>query len=90
MKNLKTTLLTAIGLGVGALFAAWLGIYSFLTNTTTTLHPNPQDVPSVSQADPSQQWADAVKQGRHIARQGLVEQNLPGLSVAVGVGGDIV
>ena len=35
-------------------------------------------------------WADAVEQGRQVAHAGLVEQNLPGLSVAVGVGGDIV
>jgi CubicO group peptidase (beta-lactamase class C family) len=31
-----------------------------------------------------------VEQGRQIVRAGLTEQNLPGLSVAVGVGGDIV
>jgi CubicO group peptidase (beta-lactamase class C family) len=35
-------------------------------------------------------WADAAEQGRQIVRAGLIEQNLPGLSVAVGVGGDIV
>ena len=35
-------------------------------------------------------WADAVEQGRQIARAGLTEQNLPGLSVAVGVAGDLV
>ena len=58
--------------------------------TATPLHPNPQDVPSVTHAAPSPKWADAVEQGRQLARAGLVEQNLPGLSVAVGVGGDIV
>ena len=31
-----------------------------------------------------------MEQGRQLARANLVEQNLPGLSVAVGVGGDIV
>ena len=31
-----------------------------------------------------------MEQGRQIVRAGLTEQNLPGLSVAVGVGGDIV
>src|SRR6185436_25670 len=35
-------------------------------------------------------WTAAVEQGRQIARAGLVRQNLPGLSVAVGVGSDIV
>ena len=58
--------------------------------TATPLHPNPQDVPSVTQSAPLPKWAGAVEQGRQLARAGLVEQNLPGLSVAVGVGGDIV
>ena len=31
-----------------------------------------------------------MEQGRQIVRAGLTEQNLPGLSVAVGVGGEIV
>ena len=57
---------------------------------STPLYPDPQAVPSVTNAAPSQKWADAVEQGRQLARAGLVEQNLPGLSVAVGVGGEIV
>jgi serine beta-lactamase-like protein LACTB len=35
-------------------------------------------------------WANAVDQGRQIVRASLTEQNLPGLSVAVGIGDDIV
>ena len=86
----KETWLTAIGLALGVLFAAGLGLYSFLNMAVTPLHPNPQDVPSVTRATPSQEWVGAVEQGRQLARANLVEQNLPGLSVAVGVGGDIV
>jgi serine beta-lactamase-like protein LACTB len=78
-----------IGLGLGGLFAAGLGLYSYVM-ATATLHPNPQDVPSVTHVQPSQEWANAVEQGRQLARAGLVEQNLPGLSVAVGAGGEIV
>jgi serine beta-lactamase-like protein LACTB, mitochondrial len=44
----------------------------------------------VARSAPLPQWADAVGQGRQIVRAGLTEQNLPGLSVAVGIGGDIV
>src|SRR5688572_8596988 len=54
------------------------------------LHENPQDIPSVMRATPAPEWAGAVERGRQLARAKLVEQNLPGLSVAVGVGGDIV
>jgi CubicO group peptidase (beta-lactamase class C family) len=86
----KGTWLAAIGLALGVLFATGLGLYSFLNSMATPLHPNPQDVRSVTHATPLQEWADAVERGRQLARAGLVEQNLPGLSVAVGASGDIV
>ena len=86
----KETWLAAIGLGLGVLFAAGLGLYSFLNSMATPLHPNPQDVRSVTSAAPLPEWADAAEQGRQLARARLVEQNLPGLSVAVGAGGDVV
>src|SRR5262249_25486243 len=84
------TALTLIGAGVFVVFLAGLGIRTFVTAVSTKLHPNPTDVPSVALTAPSPKWAAAVKQGRQFARAGLVDQNLPGLSVAVGVGGDIV
>ena len=58
--------------------------------TAELLHPDPQHVPSVTQSAPLAKWAGAVEQGRQIVRAGLTEQNLPGLSVAVGAGGNIV
>lgn len=82
--------LTLIGVGVFVVFLAGVGIYTFVMAVSTKLHPNPKDVPSVALAAPSPKWAAAVDQGRLSARAGLVKQNLPGLSVAVGVGGDIV
>jgi CubicO group peptidase (beta-lactamase class C family) len=86
----KQRALTLIGAGVFVVFLAGLGIYTFVIAISTRLHPNPNEVPSVTLAAPSPAWAAAVNEGRQIARAGLVEQNLPGLSVAVGVGGDIV
>jgi serine beta-lactamase-like protein LACTB len=71
-------------------FLAGLGIYTFVMTVSTKLHPNSRDVPSVALAAPSPTWAAAVDQGRQIARAGVAGQNLPGLSVAVGVGGEIV
>jgi CubicO group peptidase (beta-lactamase class C family) len=88
--NGKRTWLTLIGLAVGVAFATGLGIYSFLAAASTPLHPDPQKVPSVTQWSPSPKWTSAVEQGRQVARASLVEQNLPGLSVAVGAGGEIV
>ena len=75
---------------VGLLLAAILGLWAYTSATATPLHPNPQDVPSVTHSAPLPKWADAVAQARQIVRAGLTEQNLPGLSVAVGAGGDIV
>lgn len=88
--NRAETWLTVIVLGVGLLFTAIGGIWVFMSATATPLHPHPQEVPSVAGAAAAPQWAAAVEQGRQIARAGLSERNLPGLSVAVGVGGDIV
>ena len=42
------------------------------------------------QSAPPPQWTEAVEQARRIVRARLAGQNLPGLSVAVGAGGDIV
>jgi CubicO group peptidase (beta-lactamase class C family) len=67
-----------------------VGLFVYVNATARPLHPDPKGVPSVTQSSPSPKWAGAVKQGRQLARPGLVQQNLPGLSVAVGAGGDIV
>ncbi len=89
-KSRTETWLALIVVAVGLLLVAILGLWVYMSATATPLHPNPQDVPSVTHSAPLPKWADAVEQGRQIVRAGLTEQNLPGLSVAVGVGGDIV
>ena len=82
--------LALIGTGVFVVGLAGFGVYTFVMAVSTKLHPNPNEVPSVAVAARSPKWAAAVDQARQIARAGLAGQNLPGLSVAVGVGGDIV
>jgi serine beta-lactamase-like protein LACTB, mitochondrial len=84
------TALTVVVVAVGVVLAAILGLYGYVIATMTPLHPNAQEVRSVTRAAPSQKWADAVEQGRQIVRASLIEHNLPGLSVAVGAGGDVV
>ena len=66
------------------------GLYLYTSATAPLLHPDPQGVPSEMRSTPPQQWTAAVDQGRQAVRAALTEQNLPGLSVAVGAGGDIV
>ena len=85
----KPTWLAVLLLVPGLLILFVMGLFLW-ASATPPLHPNPQDVPSRAQSDPSREWADSVAQGREIARAALVEQNLPGLSVAVGAGGEVV
>ena len=78
-------LLAAVGL-VLVIPVLWV----YVSVTATPLHPNPQNVPAVMHSPPLPKWTGAVEQGRQIARVGVAGQNLPGLSVAVGIDGDIV
>ncbi len=88
--NRAETWLALIAVGLGTVLAAVFGLHAYITATATPLHPEPQSVPSVTHTDPSPAWMDAVERGRRAMRAGLAEQNLPGLSVAVGVDGEVV
>src|SRR4051812_25997640 len=59
-------------------------------SATAPVHKHPNDVPSVALSAPPRQWSEAVAEARQIARTGLLEQNLPGLSVAVGTSNELV
>jgi CubicO group peptidase (beta-lactamase class C family) len=83
-RALRTVLLVA-----GAILAMFAGLPMYM-RTTAPLHPQPQSAPSVTQSTPSPQWSEAVASARQIMRAGLADENLPGLSVAVGVGAEIV
>src|SRR5687767_6408555 len=85
----QTWLALIIG-AVGLIVAAMVEGFAYMSFTARPLHPNAQDVSSVTRSAPLPKWADAVAQGRQIVRAGLTEQNLPGISVAVGVNGEIV
>jgi serine beta-lactamase-like protein LACTB, mitochondrial len=87
--NLTETWFALFIVGVVGLIAAIGGLWVYMS-ATAPLHPEPQSVPSVTNSDPSRTWTDAVERGHQIMRAALIEQNLPGLSVAVGVRGDLV
>jgi len=88
--NRTETWVALIVLGIGSAILAIGGLWVYVSATATPLHPEPDRVPSVTLSDPSRQWSGAVERGRQEARASLIEQNLPGLSVAVGVAGEIV
>jgi CubicO group peptidase (beta-lactamase class C family) len=88
--NRTETWLTLFVVGIGVLIMAIFALRMYMTATATTLHPEAARVPSVTNADSSPTWLGAVARGRDVTRAALSEQNLPGLSVAVGLAGDIV
>ena len=87
--RLQTLLALGVG-GIGLLAAFVAGMWIYVSATATPLHPDLQGVPSEARSAPPARWAKAAEQARQLARGAVVEQNLPGLSVAVGAGGEIV
>jgi serine beta-lactamase-like protein LACTB, mitochondrial len=75
---------------LGLVGLAIFGFWAFMSMTAPVLHPDPQAIPSVTEVAPPPQVAPRVEQARQIVRASLSEKNLPALSVAVGIGGDIV
>jgi serine beta-lactamase-like protein LACTB, mitochondrial len=88
-RRTQTWIALAVGTA-GLIPAAILGLFAFMSATATPLHPSAADVPSVRRDAPPPRWADAVERARQIVRAGISAQNLPGMSVAVGVDRDIV
>ena len=88
-KRAQTALMVMFG-GVALIFVFVLGLWLYVSATSKPLHPNPGEVPSVASAKGAQQWSGSIEHARQIALAHLVDKNLPGLSVAVGVGGNIV
>src|SRR5262245_24747007 len=84
------TVLTVFAVGVALLITCVVGLFVYVNATAKPLHQDTQSVKSVPQSAPAPKWAGAVAQGQHAVRAALLAQNLPGLSVAVGAGGEIV
>ncbi|MGE0815686.1 MAG: serine hydrolase domain-containing protein [Vicinamibacterales bacterium] len=80
---------TLAGLAVGAVVVAVLGLWTYMGTTAERLHPRPEDVPSSSLSMPPPRWAAAVEDARRVVRTVLSDQNVPGLSVAVGAQGEL-
>lgn len=88
-KGRTQKILIAVALFAGFIPIAVLGLFMYASATAPILHPDAQTVPSAAGAA-GEQWTDAAERGRQIVRAALTEQNVPGFSVAVGRGGEIV
>ena len=77
-------------LAAGIVIAA---VAAFLIRAGTMAAPlfaQAANVPSASESAPSPQWTAAVERARPMVREAIVEQNLPGISIAVGIGAEVV
>ncbi len=77
-------------LAVGVLAAVFAGLLTHGVAAAAPLFARASDVPSVRASAPSPQWASAVDHAQTLVREAMVEQNLPGVSIAVGMGGGLV
>jgi Beta-lactamase len=77
-------------LAVGVVVAVFAAFLTHGVVVTAPLFPQSQEVPSVVDSAPSPQYAAAVERARELVRAAVLEQNLPGLSVAVGADGTLV
>ena len=89
MKKTQTWLALLIA-GVGLIGAAVMGVFAYLSLTAVPIHPSAEAVASAAATTPARKWAEAVERGREIVRTNVIEQNLPGISVAVGAEGEII
>ncbi|MGE0451539.1 MAG: serine hydrolase [Vicinamibacterales bacterium] len=74
----------------GVVIAGFAAFLSHAVTVAAPLFPRPQDVPSVSEGTVRPHWAAAVDRARPMVRAAIVGQNLPGVSIAVGIDGGLV
>jgi hypothetical protein len=72
-------------LAVGVVVAGFLALVTHQVTVTALNFPEEQ-VPSVIDAAPLPQYAAAVERARELVRAAVLDQRLPGVSVAVGIG----
>ena len=89
-KSRIPTWVSLILLGVGLLVVGIPGLFVYMRVTATKVHPDSQKIPSVMESPPLAKWAGAAEQARQTVRTSISENNLAGLSIAVGIDGEIV
>jgi serine beta-lactamase-like protein LACTB, mitochondrial len=89
-KSRIPTWVSLIFLGVGLLVVGIPGLFVYMRLTATKVHPDSRNIPSLANYPSPPKWAGAAEQSRQIVRASMSENNLAGLSVAVGIDGEIV
>jgi CubicO group peptidase (beta-lactamase class C family) len=89
-KGRKELLLWLAVLVPGGILLFVGALWTYVIATATPLYENLQGVPATAGAIAAPRWATAVEASREIVRDGLVSQNVPGVSVAVGVDNELI
>lgn len=89
-RNRLPTWAARTAIAVGGAVAAFTAFQIHAVVVTAPLFPQSREVPSVVASAPPPQFVAAVDRAREVVRTALVEQNLPGVSVAVGSAGTLV
>jgi serine beta-lactamase-like protein LACTB len=89
-KSRIPTWVSLVLLGVGLLAVGIPGLWVYMSITATKVHPDSQNIPSLTNSPSLPKWAGAAERSRQIVRASMSENNLAGLSVAVGIDGEIV
>ena len=84
------TWVSLVLLGVGLLAVGIPGLWVYMSITATKVHPDSGNIPSLMNSRSLPKWAGAAEQSRQIVRASMSQNNLAGLSVAVGIDGGIV
>ena len=84
MTRYKAEAVLAVPFGAGLLLAGGAATYLI---STLSVHTDPGAIPSTASAAPAERYSGAVEEARRMTRSLLVEENLPGLPVAVALGG---
>lgn len=87
--NRTETWVGLIVLGIGGVLLAVAGLFVYRSATATPLFPEADSVPTVEDRT-APAFRDAIERARDQMRASVAEQNLPGLSIAVGMNGEIV
>lgn len=89
-KSRMPTWVSLILFGVALLAVGIPGMFVYMRVTATRVHPDSQEIPSVMDFPPPAKWAGAAEQAGKLVRTSISENNLAGLSIAVGIDGEIV
>jgi hypothetical protein len=71
---------------VGIVVATFAALLTHNVAARAPLFAQPRDVPSDVHSTPSPPYATAIERARELVRSAILEQSLPGVSVAVGIG----